>query len=188
MKSVIHGTAEGDGNDIRDIIWDKFSICSSNGVQYNGCRALSQQPRSSTKTLQYKCHLIAASTECLMLRFLGGGVFRFVKLFFLMSHRQTTSLWEHFHSQSSVPPRGSAALRRPPPECCGCGCRWEETSRASPPLAGTAAPALLKEAQEKEKGMALKQRQKKKMTGEQRMFTSMLILFRRVPAFLICNH
>lgn len=93
MQSVIHGTAEGDGNDIRDIIRDKFSICSSSGVQYDVSRAVSQQPRSSTKTLQYKCRLIAASTEGLMLRFFVFFVFFQVRQdIFLMRRRQTTSL------------------------------------------------------------------------------------------------
>lgn len=90
MKSIIHGTAEGDGNDIRDIIRDKFSICSSSGVQYDGSRALSQQPRPSTKTLQYKCRLIAASTESLILIFLCG-FFQVRRDILLMRHRQTSS-------------------------------------------------------------------------------------------------
>lgn len=58
-----------------------------------------------------------------------------------MSHRQTSSAFA-IHLLSSGPPPGSAALRRPPPGCCGCGYRWAETGRASPPPAGTAAPAL----------------------------------------------
>lgn len=58
-----------------------------------------------------------------------------------MSHRQTSSAFA-IHLLSSGPPPGSAVLRPPPPGCCGCGCRWAETGRASPPPAGTAAPAL----------------------------------------------
>lgn len=58
-----------------------------------------------------------------------------------MSHRQTSSAFA-IHLPSSGPLPGSAALQRPPPGCCGCGCRWAEIGRASPPPAGTASPAL----------------------------------------------